>query len=303
MHKKASTLLLFIILLVAIGSGCITWKVPGPNTARQTANRANKRRAADKNGVAPSSPELNLALGNPSKAKKDSANSDNFLVEKPQFALSYNRSKGGPNWVSWHIGAGDLGNTKRPKPDPFAPDMTLPASWQIKPTDYHFTETQMERGHMCPSADRSANIDDMKATFVMSNMLPQAVPLNEEVWARLEEYERRLIRTNGKELYVLAGGIGSKGMIRDKVNIPEYCWKIVVILDEGDDDLSGIDKDTRVIAVIMPNDKDLDPSTPWTKFITTVDDIEAKTGYDFLSNVSIDIQTVIEAGKDTLGAQ
>jgi endonuclease G, mitochondrial len=247
--------------------------------------------------------DIALLLGNPSKAQKSISDANNFLVEKPQFSLSYNKSKGGPNWVSWHIGSTDLGNTKRPKPDPFAPDLTLPASWRIVPTDYHFQETHMQRGHMCPSADRSANLDDMKATFVMSNMLPQVEPLNEHVWARLEDYERSLVRAKGKEVYVTAGGIGSKGMIRDKVNIPEFCWKIIVVLDEGDNDLARINKNTRVIAVIIPNDETLDPSTPWTNFITTVDDIESKTGYDFNSKVSKSIQAAIEANKDTVGAK
>ena len=48
--------------------------------------------------VLASSPHL--TLGNPSQATADTSQKDNFLMEKPFFALSYNNSKATPNWVS-----------------------------------------------------------------------------------------------------------------------------------------------------------------------------------------------------------
>jgi hypothetical protein len=54
---------------------------------------------------------------------------------------------------------------------------------------------------------------------------------------------------------------------------------------------------TRIIAVDMPNDESV--SIRWRTYLTTVDDIESKTGFDFLSAVPKKIQTVIEARKDT----
>ena len=65
---------------------------------------------------------------------------------------------------------------------------------------------------------------------------------------------------------------------------------------EGKNDLSRINKNTRVIAVNMENISTL--KSGWRNHRTTVDDLEEKTGYDFLSNVSEQIQSVIEARKD-----
>jgi len=56
---------------------------------------------------------VHLTLGNPSDATEDVTNKDNFLMVKPQYALSYNDTKGGPNWVSWHLQASDIGNEPR----------------------------------------------------------------------------------------------------------------------------------------------------------------------------------------------
>ena len=44
-----------------------------------------------------------LFWGNPSGATADSACFENYLMEKPQFCLSYNASTLNPNWVAWHL--------------------------------------------------------------------------------------------------------------------------------------------------------------------------------------------------------
>ena len=42
-------------------------------------------------------PSVNLLLGNPSQATTSIDNPDNYLMIKPQYVLSYNRSNGTPN--------------------------------------------------------------------------------------------------------------------------------------------------------------------------------------------------------------
>lgn len=250
---------------------------------------------------AQSAVSIHLLLGNPSNATPGEANADNRRVVKSLFALSYNKSKGTPNWVSWHIDKSELGTFTRTQiGNPFKVDTALPASWRIKPGDYHFSETGMQRGHMCPSADRNKSLANARSTFVMSNMIPQIPELNEDIWGDLESYARDLVRDEGKEVYIVAGCSGSKGMIRDKVNIPEKCWKIIVVLTAGNNDLARINGNTRVIAAQMPNTASLIGSKKWFDFRTTVDAIEAETGFNFLSEISESIQAVIEARKDTI---
>ena len=56
--------------------------------------------------------------------------------------------------------------------------------------------------------------------------------------------------------------------------------------------ISDVTPNTQVIAVNIPNQEELD--NDWKKFLTTVDQIEKLTKYDFLSNVPTPIQDVIE---------
>lgn len=238
----------------------------------------------------PTSPHL--LLGNPSKAGDLP---DNFLIEKYQYALSYNRDKGTPNWVAWQLNSKWLGDVKRQ--DDFAADESLPEGWyRVKPTDY--TNSGYDRGHMTPSADRTATEADNQATFLMTNIVPQTPNNNRGAWKNLEEYTRDLVKS-GKELYIYAGVYGDKEKIgKDKqVTAPSYTWKIIVVFDRPGMRLQDISRNTRIIAVDVPNRKNA--SYNWERYLVTVDAIEAKTGYDFLDRLSPAIQNAIESKIDS----
>jgi len=243
---------------------------------------------------AQSTTSLHLALGNPSGATANLYDDTDYLLQRPQYSLSYNRYNGIPNWVSWHLGSPDLGSAPR---SDFHTDTTLPSGWyRVTPTDY--TNSGYDRGHMCPSADRTATTTDNYATFYMTNIVPQAPDNNQGPWAALESYCRSLVNA-GNELYIISGGDGSKGTIAGgKVQIPAYTWKVIVVLTAGTNDLARINTSTRVIAVDMPNSQGI-RYNDWRQYRVSVDQVENWTGYNFLSNVSSSIQSVIEARVDS----
>ena len=240
---------------------------------------------------APARLDLDYALGNPSNSIADINQPDNFLVAHRGYALSYNRSRGAANWVAWHLEKADIGDVERT--NAFAPDIVLSADWWIKPFDY--AGSGYDRGHMCPSKDRSATEEDNRETFFMSNMQPQTPKLNQKTWKYLEDYTRETVGKDN-EAYIYAGCYGSKGTIRSKITIPERCFKVIVVMAQGTDDLKRVDENTRVIAVDLPNDETV--SVRWRTYLTTVDAIEEKTGLDFLSNVKKKIQKQIESKVD-----
>jgi endonuclease G, mitochondrial len=247
-------------------------------------------------------PNVHLTLGNPSRATTDLVNINNYLIEKPQYVLSYSRDRGTPNWVSWQVSADWLGTA--PRQDDFRPDEALPAHW-FQALSSSYTGSGFDRGHNCPSADRTRSVQDNSATFLMTNMIPQAPQNNQETWANLEDYTRDLVRA-GREVYVImgsygAGGTGSKGAAQTiaagRITVPKQIWKVIVVLPEGDNDVQRITPDTRIIAVNTPNDNAV--SSDWGAYRTTVDAIEQATGYDLLANVPAAVQQVLEAKVDT----
>lgn len=244
----------------------------------------------------------NLTMGNPSGAVADSYYYWNYLVTKTQFSMSYHRDRGTPNWVSWHLDNTWLGST--PRQDNFRADATLPTGWyRVTSTDY--TSSGFDRGHNCPSADRTYSVEDNGATFLMTNMIPQAPVNNQQTWANLENYCRKLV-TQGNECYVImgsygTGGTGSTGaknsIAGGKVTVPNRIWKVILVLPKGSDDVNRVTTATRVIAVNTPNINTT--SSSWGTYRTTVDAIEQATGYNLLSMIPSVLQTTIESRVDS----
>jgi endonuclease G len=216
-----------------------------------------------------------VALGMPSAASQ--SNPDDYLIARPQYSLSYNRSRGIPNWVAWHLSGADIGDLERSQ---FAPDPDLPKGWyRVTPNDYR--NAGYDRGHMCPSGDRTATKADNAATFYMTNIIPQAGDNNQGPWADLENHCRALAR-KGNELYIMAGGAGPFSTLPNgRVAVPASTWKIVVVLPEGDGDASRVTADTEVIAVMMPNVDGI-RERDWQSFRVPISEIARATGFAFL---------------------
>lgn len=245
----------------------------------------------------------NLLLGNPTNAQPSINSTANYLMDQTYFTESYNRDKGTPNWVSWHISSADLGSASRS--DNFRADINLPSGWYgVSNTSY--SGSGFDRGHNCPSGDRTSNSTANSATFLMTNMIPQAPKNNQQTWATLENYVRSLV-TAGNEVYVVMGSYGSGGTGSNgyqttidggKVNVPSRVWKVIVVIPNGNNDLSRITTSTRVIAVDTPNDQST-VNADWKQYLTTVKSIETAAGVNIMSNVSQSIQTVLENRTDS----
>ncbi|KER10389.1 MAG: hypothetical protein HY22_05890 [[Candidatus Thermochlorobacteriaceae] bacterium GBChlB] len=248
------------------------------------------------------STSVHLTMGNPSGAVTSTSSPSNYLMVKSQYALAYQRDLGIPRWVSWHLDRSWLGSA--PRQDDFRADGTLPSGWyRVSNTSY--TGSGFDRGHMCPSADRTNSITNNSATFLMTNMIPQAPDNNQGPWARLEDYCRTLVN-QGNELYIICGAYGSGGtgsagyktsIDGGRVRVPSRTWKVIVVLPSGTNDVARVTTSTRVIAVNMPNSQGI-RSANWGSYRTSVDAIESATGLNLLSAVPSSIQTTIEARVD-----
>ena len=233
----------------------------------------------------PSSDNIHLKYGNPSRANINNPN--NYLIEKPQYALSYNCQAGIANWVSWQLNPSWLGKVERS--DDFRPDSGLPEGcYAVRPNDYR--GSGYDRGHLTPSGDRTRSTKDNSATFLMSNIIPQSPANNREVWRELEEYCRDLV-SQGKELYIIAGGQDrAQKIAKGKVSVPKYTWKVILILDRPG---ATVDRQTRSLAVWIPNSEQVARSD-WQDYLVTVDEVEKRTGYNFFSLIPNQLEKNIE---------
>ncbi|HTS16877.1 MAG TPA: DNA/RNA non-specific endonuclease [Verrucomicrobiae bacterium] len=238
-----------------------------------------------------------MQLGNPSGATADSTNHEHYLIQRTVEAMDYNDDLGEPNWASWDLTSSDVGTNSRSS---FHTDTTLPSGfYEVTSDDY--TNSGYDRGHMCPSDDRTDTTNDNWLVFYMSNIVPQQDDLNTGPWEALETYCRTLASASNDELLVTCGPSGFEGSYiqpSGKVAIPDYTWKIAVVVPPGNGSaLSRITSTTRVITVKMPNLAGIH-SVNWTNYITSVNRIQADTGYTFFSALSPSIAAALRAEVD-----
>ncbi len=229
---------------------------------------------------APANP--NIRFGMPARATADPRNREAYLIERPQYVLSYNARTCTPNWACWRLQKSDIGHAKR---GPFKPDPLLPLGFpQVMAHSYD--GSGFDRGHQCPAQDRSATQEDMDATFYTTNIVPQSPACNEKGWERLEAYCRELTH-DGHVLWIACGpaGVGGEGRFGRKeeigkghvaIVVPARLWKVILVLPHAD---ATPTRQTRAIGVIMPNDQTVD--TNWPKYRVSVAEIERLTGYNF----------------------
>jgi endonuclease G len=248
--------------------------------------------------VAAQEANRNIRFGMPAPAGTDPKDRAAFLIGRPQYVLSYNARKLTPNWVCWQLRKEDIGSEAR---GPFGPDPRLPKNFpHVISGDYN--GTGFDRGQMCPAKDRSTALRDIDATFFMTNIVPQSPACDQRGWERLEDYCQRLAR-EGHVLQIAAGPAGVGGTGKDgykkeigkgrKIVVPHQVWKVVMVLPHADAEAT---KNTRVIAVIMPNDQTVD--FDWSKYRVSVRAVEKLTGYKFFPAVPDEVAAALKERVD-----
>lgn len=241
---------------------------------------------------------LQMQLGNPSSAIADTNNHEHYLIQRTVEALDYNDNRGQPNWASWDLTAGDIGTNSRSS---FITDTNLPANfYRVTPNDY--LNSGYDRGHLCPSKDRTDTSTNNDLVFLMSNIMPQNSQNNSGVWLQLENYCRDLVQSsNNYELLVICGPsgytTGATVNTNGRIFIPDYVWKIIVVVPPGTGMATNrITATNRVIAVKIPNNDSA--TNNWQSYVTSANQIQVDTGLNFFTALAPNIVTALRAKVD-----
>ncbi|MBR1550882.1 MAG: DNA/RNA non-specific endonuclease [Muribaculaceae bacterium] len=139
------------------------------------------------------------------------------------------------------------------------------------------------RGHMAPAMDMRGDKETMAQCFMMTNMCPQEQKLNNDHWRVIEEKIHRWAKRDGR-LLVFTGPIMGRqpahiGPNHD-IAVPDAFYKIVYAPGQQ-----------RAIAFIYAN-KPCPGS--WRNYATTIDEVERRTGIDFLTALPAATQNSLE---------
>ena len=210
---------------------------------------------------------------------------DNQTVYYKSIVVYFNKKYHVPNCVAY-----ELTNTMTSMADSRdaenRADCKFERDYNVKgcPDWWDYKDSGYTRGHMAPAMDMRWDKTAMEQCFLMTNICPQLDEMNDGEWRHVEEAVHKWSRTAGR-LIVFTGPIFSDDMeyIGKQIDIavPERFFKVVYS-----------PKQNRAIAFVMENKKMLNS---WTNYATTIDKVEALTGYNFLASLEDGVENVIES--------
>jgi len=195
---------------------------------------------------------------------------DNQYLCKTDYAVNLNYKTKVAHYTVEHITKSEIETKSASRKDDFREDPEVPLEYRVTLNDYR--DSNLDRGHMAPAADFVSDPKLMSESFLLTNMIPQNQGNNRGIWKYTEEQIRSWALNT--DLYVITGTHHDAGYrtIGNQVGVPTHVYKIVIQ-----------PKRHRMIAFWFPNEK-LDPKKI-KKYITTVEDIESKTGINFSPNI------------------
>jgi len=208
----------------------------------------------------------NMELGNPGGA--------DITLCHDGYAVGYSYQHKIPMWCAYWIERETV-DVNVERQDRFVEHPQIPAQYSSTRQDY--SKSGFDRGHCAPSASIDYSAEANQETFFYTNMFPQKPGLNRDMfghkgaWGYLENEIRSWAR-NRDQVYVISGAyVGPNApKIGNGVSVPTHFFKVVV---------SPIGPE--VIAFWIPHKEDAKYEV--ASYLTSVDDIERKTGLDLMS--------------------
>ncbi len=208
---------------------------------------------------------------------------DPDLLCRTGYALSHDAAHKVPDWVAYRLTRNRVQGTV-PRTNDFRPDPDLAPGRRSELADYR--GSGFDRGHMAPARTMAWDDRAMSQSFLLSNMAPQAGPgFNRGIWRVLEGLVRAWAQERG-ELFVVTGPVYGPGAGRtigpNRVAVPTHFYKVVF------DPVR-----VEAVAFILPNQRLRTADLP--AYLASVDEVERRTGLDFLSALSDPVEAVVEA--------
>ena len=202
------------------------------------------------------------------------------------YVVAYDDTRKNPVWGCYRLFKVD-NLIAPPRPKSFRIDNRTMS--RMKTGDY--TGSGYNRGHLgAPNFAIGVcyGSEAQQETFLMSNITPQKPRMNQDIFENMERYEIRDLAQRYDEIWIIAGNIFDDNIERLKsgVEIPDACFHVVV--DEYDGEV-------RALAFIIP--QSVTGKEQLGQFRASVDEIEARTGLDLLSELPDDVEDRVEREK------
>lgn len=207
------------------------------------------------------------------------------VLNREGFANGYSYTKLQPLWVTYRLTANNATNHVCDRSiDTFKTDC-FNNHKSAEPFDY--LRSGYDRGHIAPAGDMTWSTNAMRNAYFMSNMSPQVPQFNRGIWKDLESRVRDFAVQEGS-ICIYSGPIFTTNNCRTvigktcSVEVPESYYKVILSEQEP----------KTMIGFILKNEAS---TNDLISFVTTVDEVERRTGLDFFDTLPDDVESVLES--------
>lgn len=204
------------------------------------------------------------------------------VYERNGYAFSFDERFCQPDWVAYTLDVQELDTTATGRTEDFREDEEVG-----RPHLGDYRGSGYDRGHLCPSADRTSSVELNSETFLLSNMSPQNHRFNAGLWLATENAVRDTARMYGK-VYVATGPVFTDGMQTIgsccSIAVPESFYKVILAFD-------GEEK-AHAIGLVCPQNYS---KGNLRLYAVSVDEVENLTGLDFFPLLEDAVEAEVEA--------
>ncbi|MFH1683176.1 MAG: DNA/RNA non-specific endonuclease [Candidatus Woesearchaeota archaeon] len=218
----------------------------------------------------------------------------NDLIIRDIYALSSNDETKLADWVAYRLDEETISGSPKKDRD-FKKDPWLDDRETLEPDDYKSANKSLkvQKGHQAPLASFKGT-KYWRDTNYLSNITPQKTDLNQVPWKVLEDKERKMVEKY-KVVYVITGTLYEKEMeplpnADEPHKVPSGYWKIIII--------QTTKKPDSIKTASFIFDQETPKKDKIISHLTTINEIEKRSGLDFLRELSDDIEEQIESSKN-----
>ena len=183
------------------------------------------------------------------------------------------------------------------KGDGWREDPGIPGAWQQCSGQKDENNDQYSRGHFCASEYRQTDLYTANAqTFYYTNQaLQEQDGFNGALWAKLEQDVSSHAPSGRDTLYVVVGVLYKDSRTLGGVPCPSHFYKCLM---KCSFDTSGTMTTAKGCAYLFTNVSHKGESYP--SGITSIDNVEKLSGWDFYANIPKELQDAAEAQASSL---
>jgi endonuclease G, mitochondrial len=210
------------------------------------------------------------------------------VLSNSGYVVGYSDAIASPLWAAYRVQDMRSLPTPAPRPEKFEIDRRTAA--RVAPDA--FAGTGYDRGHLAPNYAIATRYGAkaQRETFLMSNITPQLHAFNAGTWRSLEMKIATSYPARYGEVWVLTGPVfGDRPrQLRGGMFVPEAFFLIVV--DENEERL-------RTLSLLVPHDAAM--TSDVSQYLTSIDELQRRTGLDFLSELDDASEREIEQARAT----